>query len=149
MRTSAGLRRFPSSHPSLIFSIFSGILENRMRGDRGGGLNRVAMPCRPLGGRPAPLHHVPRQGPVRRKNSKKNYRKVPVARCLGDRGHRGLSPTPWATGAHFRNFLKRPHIFEILIFFNIKKKKTQDAVLCTRVTCDHGGGVIYSYSTKE
>ena len=23
----------------------------------------------------------------------------------------------WATGAHFRNFLKQPHIFEILIFF--------------------------------
>jgi len=44
MRTPAGLRRFPSSHPSLLFSIFSGILENRVRGDRGGGLNRAAGP---------------------------------------------------------------------------------------------------------
>ena len=59
MRTPLGFRRFPSSHPS-SFSIFSGIFENIMRGERGGGLNRVGMPCRPLGGpAPAPFSSLP------------------------------------------------------------------------------------------
>ena len=52
--------------------------------------------------------------------NKKFYRKVPVAHCLSDRC---LSPLKWATGGYFCNLLKRPYIFEILFFLNIKKKK--------------------------
>ena len=54
-------------------------------------------------------------------NSKKNYIKVlsPVAWATGP-----LSPLGRATGGHFRNFSKRTYIFEIFIFFNIKKEKT-------------------------
>src|SRR6185312_2321007 len=106
MRTLAGLRRFPSSHPSLLFSIFSGILENRMRGEREGGLNRAALPCRPVGGGATgpPCPTSPARDLFEEKIRKKNYRKVPVARCLGDRG-----PVAHPTGdrGHFRNFLKR------------------------------------------
>ena len=37
----------------------------------------------------------------------------------------GLSPLGWATGVYFRNFSKWTYIFEILIFLNIKKKKSR------------------------
>jgi hypothetical protein len=44
-----------------------------------------------------------------------------VAPCLGDRGH-------------FWNFLKRPYIFEILIFLNIKMKIKKAKILSTTTT---------------
>ena len=64
-----------------------------------------------------PCRRVPARDPF---ENKKFYRKVPVAHCLGDRC---LSPPRWATGGYFCNLLKRPYIFEILFFLNIKKKK--------------------------
>ena len=77
-------------------------------------------PCRPLGGATGPLPSSPRAALSRDLFVKKIYQKdmSPPAWTTGI-----LSPTPWATRAHFRNFLKRPHIFEILIFFKYKKEK--------------------------
>ena len=117
MRTSVGLRRFASSHPSLLFFIFSGILENRMRGERGRGLNRAALPCRPLGGRPAP------RPPPGTCSKKKNYKKAPVARCLGDRGPHGACRPHGRQGSIFEISWNRHIFLKFCIFLNIKKKK--------------------------
>ena len=83
-------------------------------------------PCLPWGGcgpggwgatGPPPSTH-PRLGTSLQ--IQKNYIKVlsPVAWATGP-----LSPLGRATGGHFRNFSKRTYIFEIFIFFNIKRKR--------------------------
>ena len=77
-------------------------------------------PCRSLGVTgPSPSTH-PRPETSLQIQKNKNYIKVlsPVAWATGP-----LSPLGRATGGHFRNFSKRTYIFEIFIFFNIKKEK--------------------------
>ena len=109
-------RASPLSFFSPLFSFFyfSRILENRMRGERGGGATAPLSPVGEATGPPAP------RPPLETCSKKITERSLsPVAWATG--GH-----TPWATGAHFRNFLKWPRIFEILIFLNIKKKKTHE-----------------------
>ena len=80
MRNSVELRRFSSPHPSL-FSKFLGSNDKRMAAKTYIGAEG---PCRPWGGRQAPLHFFFARDLVANLK-KKNYIRV-------------LSPVAWATG---------------------------------------------------
>ena len=109
MRNPAGLRSFPSPHPSLFSKFlvqFLGSNEKRMEArayigweTRGGG------PVAPGGGRQTPS---PRPG-----TSLQIQKKFTLRSCRPPTGDRG----------YFRKFSKRTYIFEFFIFLNIKKEK--------------------------
>ena len=91
-----------------------------------GGGGATGPPCRPWvgpqspgGGDRPPCPHAP---PARDlfANLKK---KITLRSCRPWLGRQDPVAPGRATGGHFRNFSKRTYIFEILIFFNIKKKK--------------------------
>ena len=110
MRNSAELRRFSSHHPSLSSWIF----RLKWQGNGGQGLYKEGGPCRPLGGRHAPLLFFFGHGPRCKFEEKKL--------------HLGHVAPHRATGGYFWKFSKRTYIFEILIFFNIKKKKVRHPI---------------------
>ena len=119
MRTPTGLRRFPFSHPSLLFSIFSRIFKNRMRGERGGGFKQGSHARRPTGGRPSP----PRPGPACPSCLPCHLAVCPLSPVGGATGAR--SPGQRAAGRYIYNLCKRTYIFNF--FLKYRNEKTTAA----------------------